>query len=221
MVLWSLSVKRAWFVTKEAQRQYPKLTSMAGASMIDKASGRHVRVRIAGRVVTVEPALPDAVAEGTLDAAMVPLKFRAGSSRRVSISSEAPIDIFNPLVSIEVASECMLGSDSHAPDRTGQRPPSVDEIRDTTAALFRKCTVVAGTVPTMFVPLACITFETLLDSTADPTALSALGAQYLRMLKLCITNSPAAQCAYDSKCYGLSTAQLRADLLEASRSMLT
>jgi hypothetical protein len=189
---------------------------MAGASILDKASGKHVRVRIAGRVVTVEPALPDTVVEGTLDAAMVPAKFRAGSARRVSISSEAPIDIFNPLVSIDVASECMLGSDSHAPDQA-----SVDEIRDTTAALFRKCTVVAGTVPTMFVPLACITFETLLDSTADPTALSALGAQYLRMLKLCITNSPAAQCAYDSKCYGLSTAQLRADLLQATRSLLT
>jgi len=216
MVLWSLSVKRAWFVTKEAQRQYPKLTSMAGASILDKASGKHVRVRIAGRVVTVEPALPDAVVEGTLDAAMVPAKFRAGSARRVSISSEAPIDIFNPLVSIDVASECMLGSDSHAPDQT-----DVDEIRDTTAALFRKCTVVAGTVPAMFVPLACITFETLLDSTADPTALSALGAQYLRMLKMCIANSPAAQCAYDSRCYGLSTAQLRADILQATRSLLT
>ncbi len=217
--MWSLSVKRAWFLTKDAQRQYPKLTSMAGASIIDKSSGMHVRVRMAGRVVTVEPAQPDAIPDGTLDAAMVPAKFRAGSGRRVTISSEAPIDIFNPLVPMDVPSECVLGSDySHAPDQTG---PSVDEIRDTTAALFRKCTVVAGTVPTMFVPLACITFETLLDSTADPAALSALGSQYLRMLKLCITNSPAAQCAYDSKCYGLSTAQLRADLLQATRSLLT
>jgi hypothetical protein len=213
MAIWSLSVKRAYFLTKEAQRRFPKLTSLAGATLADAATGKRVRVRVAGRVVTLEPALATAALDGEIDAQEVHQRYRAGAARRVTISSDAPADIFNPLVPIDVASECVLAS---APEA-----PSVDDVREATAALFRKCTVVAGAAPAMFVPLACVTFETLLDTTADKKALETLGEQYLRMLKVCLTNSPAAHVAYERRCYGTSTARLRAELLETTHAALT
>ena len=213
MAIWSLSVKRAYFLTKEAQRRFPKLTSLAGATLSDAATGKRVRVRVAGRVVTLEPALATAALDGEIDAQEVHRRYRAGAARRVTISSDAPADIFNPLVPIDVASECVLAS---APEA-----PSVDDVREATAALFRKCTVVAGAAPAMFVPLACVTFETLLDTTADKKALETLGEQYLRMLKVCLTNSPAAHVAYERRCYGTSTARLRAELLETTHAALT
>jgi hypothetical protein len=213
MAIWSLSVKRAYFLTKEAQRRFPKLTSLAGATLADAATGKRVRVRVAGRVVTLEPALATAALDGEIDPQEVHQRYRAGAARRVTISSDAPADIFNPLVPIDVASECVLAS---APEA-----PSVDDVREATAALFRKCTVVAGAAPAMFVPLACVTFETLLDTTADKKALETLGEQYLRMLKVCLTNSPAAHVAYERRCYGTSTARLRAELLETTQAALT
>ena len=214
MALWSLSVKRAYFLTKEAQRRFPKLTSLAGATLADAASGRRVRVRVAGRVVTLEPALATAALDGEISPHEVHERYRAGSARRVTISSDAPADIFNPLVEIDVASACVLASE--APEA-----PSVDDVREATAALFRKCTVVAGAAPAMFVPLACVTFETLLDTTADAKALEVLGEQYLRMLKVCLRSSPAAHDAYERRCYGTSTARLRAELLETTHAALT
>jgi hypothetical protein len=214
MVLWSLAVKRAWFLTKEAQRRFPKLTSLSGATLADTTSARRVRVRVAGRVVTVDPAAPDAPLDGEIDASEVHERYRARSIRRVTISSDAPADIFNPLVEIEVDSECVLATAPTAPS-------SVDDVREATAALFRKCTVVAAAAPAMFVPLACITFETLLDTTADPRALETLGEQYLRMLKMCLSKSPAAHEAYERRCYGISTARLRAELLETTNAAFT
>jgi hypothetical protein len=212
MVLWSLAVKRAWFLTKEAQRRFPRLTSLSGATLADTTSDRRVRVRVAGRVVTVEPAAPDAPLDGVIDAAEVHERYRARSTRRVTISSDAPADIFNPLVPIDVESECVLA--------TAPAAPHADDVREATAALFRKCTVVAEAAPAMFVPLACVTFETLLDATADARALETLGEQYLRMLKLCLTRSPAAHDAYARRCYGVSTARLRAELLETTHAAL-
>ena len=216
MVLWSLAVKRAWFLTKEAQRRFPKLTSLSGATLADTTSARRVRVRVAGRVVTVDPAAADAPLDGEIDASEVPERYRARSIRRVTISSDAPADIFNPLVEIDVDSECVLATAPTAP-----AAPCVDDVREATAALFRKCTVVAAAAPAMFVPLACITFETLLDTTADPGALETLGQQYLRMLKVCLSKSPAAHAAYERRCYGISTARLRAELLETTNAALT
>lgn len=211
--MWSLAVKRAWFLTKEAQRRFPRLTSLSGATLADAGSARRVRVRVAGRVVTVEPAAPDAPLDGEIDPAEVHERYRARSARRVTISSDAPADIFNPLVEIDVPSECVLASAPAA--------HNVDDVREATAALFRKCTVVAAAAPAMFVPLACITFETLLDNTADPRALETLGEQYLRMLKLCLSKSPAAHAAYERRCYGISTSRLRAELLETTNAALT
>jgi hypothetical protein len=214
--MWSLAVKRAWFLTKEAQRRFPKLTSLSGATIADVSSGRRVRVRVAGRVVTVEPAAPDAQLDGEIDASEVHERYRARSIRRVTISSDAPADIFNPLVEIDVDSECVLATAPTAPAASCD-----DDEREATAALFRKCTVVAAAAPAMFVPLACITFETLLDQTTDVAALSTLGAQYLRMLKACVAASPDAQRVYSARCYGHSTTQLRAELLATTNAALT
>jgi hypothetical protein len=209
----AMGVKRAWFLRKDAHTRFPRLTTMQGATILDVASGKHMRVRIAGRAVTIEPAAHDAALDGTLDPQDVPERYRV-AARRVSISTEPPTDIFNPLVPIDVASACVFHSGSDAPD-------NVDDVRSATAALFRKCTVVAGAAPTMFVPLACVTFETLLDHTTDAAALATLGAQYLRMLKLACTSSPHAREVYSARCFGQSTAQLRAELLATTRNAMS
>jgi hypothetical protein len=210
----AMGVKRAWFLRKDAHARFPRLSSMQGATIVDAASGKHMRVRIAGRAVTIETAAHDAAPDGTLDPHDVPERYRV-ASRRVSISTEPPTDIFNPLVPIAVASACVFDSGSEKVD------DKVDDVRTATAALFRKCTVVAGAAPTMFVPLACVTFETLLDQTSDVAALTTLGAQYLRMLKMCVASSPHAREVYSARCFGLSTAQLRAELLATTRNAMS
>ena len=208
-----MAVKRTWFMRKEAAKRFPRITTIEGATLLDVPSGKRMRVRLAGRTVAIEHAAPDAAVDGELDPADVPERFRVTCNRRVSISTEPPTDIFNPLVEVHVPSTCVLDRESPA--------QKADEIRSATAALFRKCTVVAGAAPSLFVPLACITFETLLDQTTDVAALSTLGAQYLRMLKTCVAASPDAQRVYSARCYGHSTTQLRAELLATTNAALS
>jgi hypothetical protein len=102
-----LSVKRQWFQTAAAKRRFPALVGATGAVLEDADSGSTVRVRVAGRSVSIEPTR--AAASGTFRAAEVDDKFRT-KVRRVSISHDLLSEVFDPSCA-HVPAECVLGGD--------------------------------------------------------------------------------------------------------------
>jgi hypothetical protein len=105
-----LSVKRQWFLTADARRRFPMLTSATGTVLDDADTGRTVRVRVAGRSVAIEDTR--AASCGGFCAADVDDKFRskATKARRVSIEHDLPSDMFDPSRA-HVPAECMLGAE--------------------------------------------------------------------------------------------------------------
>ena len=102
-----LSVKRQWFQTAAAKRRFPALVGATGAVLEDADSGSTVRVRVAGRSVSIEPTR--AAASGTFRAAEVDDKFRT-KVRRVSISHDLLSEVFDPSCA-HVPAECVLGGE--------------------------------------------------------------------------------------------------------------
>ena len=107
-MLSKLSVKRQWFQTAAAKRRFPALVGATGAVLEDKDTGKTVRVRVAGRAVTIEETR--AAACGAFCAADVDERFRTKVARRVSISHELPSDVFDPSCA-HVPDECVLGEE--------------------------------------------------------------------------------------------------------------
>ena len=106
-----LSVKRQWFQTAAAKRMFPALVGATGAVLEDVDSGSTVRVRVAGRSVSIEPTR--AAASGRFRAADVDDKFRT-KTRRVSISHDLlSADAFDPR---RVPAECVLGGEERSYD---------------------------------------------------------------------------------------------------------
>ena len=102
-----LSVKRQWFQTAAAKKKFPALVGATGAVLEDADSGTTVRVRVAGRSVSIEPTR--AAASGTFRAAEVDDKFRT-KVRRVSISHDLLSEVFDPSCA-HVPAECVLGGE--------------------------------------------------------------------------------------------------------------
>ena len=135
-MLSKLSVKRQWFQTAAAKRKFPALVAATGAVLEDKDTGKTVRVRVAGRAVTMEETR--AAACGSFCAADVDERFRTKVARRVSMSHELPSDVFDPSCA-HVPDECVLGEersyesscvvDLESPEQDGERQERVERER--------------------------------------------------------------------------------------------
>lgn len=135
-MLSKLSVKRQWFQTAAAKRKFPALVAATGAVLEDKDTGKTVRVRVAGRAVTMEETR--AAACGSFCAADVDERYRTKVARRVSMSHELSSDVFDPSCA-HVPDECVLGEersyesscvvDLESPEQDGERQERVERER--------------------------------------------------------------------------------------------
>ncbi len=231
-----LSVKRSWFLTAAARRAFP---AMAGSGVVldDAGTGARVRVRVAGRVVSVEPT--HAAAAATLREQDVDQQFRM-KARRVSMSHDLPSDAFDPTLA-HVPSQCAFDSmdatastcyveaaeaAEAAPREAAPREAAPREaappdaaLRARVAALFTKLAYVSRHVPLLRLPLASVTFEYLNSVEAVPEAvLTALGGRYLTLLQETLRRSEPARAAYVRRCQmaDADAASLRQEIMDAT-----
>jgi hypothetical protein len=224
-----LGVRRCWFGTAAARAAIPSMHTATGAIVLDEASGATVRVRVAGRAVTVTPAdaRDDSYRLG-LGAVHGRYLTKTPNARKVTIHADHS-DQFDPTRAVAAGAESPLFVDDSASSRSpvDDAPPVVVELLDDAPPVdpspsAAPCAVphaattvplthpdVGSTVRALHARLLCVgqTVPGLLSRVASaafdcvgPADRTALGEAYLELLQDALSSHAAARRVYAEQC---------------------
>lgn len=194
-----LGVRRSWFSTTAARATLPSMHSATGAVVFDEESGQTVRVRVAGRVVTITHAdAQDDSYRIVLGAIHSRYWTKPLNERKVTIHTDHRFDPTRAVAAGSSADAAGLTHESPLFDDSNSPHAETDAHARTNSsvrALHARLLWLGQTVPGLLARVASAAFDRV-----GPAEQTALGEAYLQLLQDALSIHGAARRIYAERC---------------------